>query len=136
MRPTGLQEWWAWPTGAVRVRCGAGGSRELDCGGPPQERERNPPASRNRRGRARRGRKGSGANVEAVAHAPDLEQLIQERREAIQSAAAISASPAESESETENSQPPSDRPTTPDRLSELGFQECPSVTPATADELF
>ncbi|KAJ1097704.1 hypothetical protein NDU88_002821 [Pleurodeles waltl] len=60
----------------------------------PGERERNPPASRNRRSRARRGCKGSSVNVEAAAHAPDLEQLIQERREAIKSAAAISASPA------------------------------------------
>ncbi|KAJ1122642.1 hypothetical protein NDU88_001127 [Pleurodeles waltl] len=60
----------------------------------------------------------------------------QERREAIQSATAISASLAASESETENSQPSSDRPTTPDRVSELGFQECPLMTPATADKLF
>ncbi|KAJ1158077.1 hypothetical protein NDU88_010771 [Pleurodeles waltl] len=98
--------------------------------------ERNPPAPRSRRSRARRGRKGSGVTAEAAAHAPDLEQLIQERREAIQSSAAISASPAASESETEISQPPSDRPFTADRPSELGFQECLSVTPATADKLF
>ncbi|KAJ1132731.1 hypothetical protein NDU88_011034 [Pleurodeles waltl] len=38
----------------------------------------------------------------------------QEWCKAIQSAAAISASSAASESETENSQPPSDRQTTPD----------------------
>ncbi|KAJ1106551.1 hypothetical protein NDU88_003952 [Pleurodeles waltl] len=44
------------------------------------EKERNPPALRNRCGRARRSRKGSGANVEAAAHAPDVEQLIQERQ--------------------------------------------------------
>ncbi|KAJ1199096.1 hypothetical protein NDU88_002934 [Pleurodeles waltl] len=49
---------------------------------------------------------------------------------------AISASPVALESETENSQPPCDRPTMPDRLSELGFQEFPSVTPATENELF
>ncbi|KAJ1162441.1 hypothetical protein NDU88_002909 [Pleurodeles waltl] len=77
-----------------------------------------------------------GVTAEAAAHAPDLEQLIQEQREAIQLAAAISASPAALESETEISQPPSDQPVMPDRLSELGFQECPSVTPATADKLF
>ncbi|KAJ1177363.1 hypothetical protein NDU88_002622 [Pleurodeles waltl] len=86
--------------------------------------------------RARRGRKGGGATAEVAAHAPDLEQPPQEQREAIQSAAAISASPAGAESETEISQPPSDRPVTLDRLLELGFQECPSVTPATADKLF
>ncbi|KAJ1123047.1 hypothetical protein NDU88_001520 [Pleurodeles waltl] len=101
-----------------------------------REVERNPPASKSRRSRARRGRKGGGVTTEVAVHAPDLEQLIKERREAIQSAAAISASPLVAESDTDISQPPRDRPATPDRLSELGFQECPSVTPATADELF
>ncbi|KAJ1153340.1 hypothetical protein NDU88_006101 [Pleurodeles waltl] len=95
--------------------------------------ESNPPASKSRRSRTRRGRKGGSATTEVAAHACDLEQLIRERREAIQSAADIRTSPAASESETEISQPPSDRPPTPDRLSELGFQDCPSVTPATAD---
>ncbi|KAJ1117917.1 hypothetical protein NDU88_006113 [Pleurodeles waltl] len=101
-----------------------------------REVERNPPTSKSRRSRARRGRKGGGVTTEAATHAPDLEQLIQERREALQSAAALSASPPAAESETEISQPPSDRPATPDRLTELGFPECPSVTPATADKLF
>ncbi|KAJ1156110.1 hypothetical protein NDU88_008835 [Pleurodeles waltl] len=98
--------------------------------------ERNPSASKSRRSRVRRGRKGGGATTEVAAHAPDLEQLIQEQREAIQSAAAIGASPVASESEIDISRPPSDRPAAPDRLSELGFQECPSVTPATADKPF
>ncbi|KAJ1089685.1 hypothetical protein NDU88_002832 [Pleurodeles waltl] len=74
--------------------------------------------------------------AEAVAHAPDLEQLIQERHKALQLAVAISTSPRMSESDTDISQPPSDRPATPERLSELGFQDCPAVTPATADDLF
>ncbi|KAJ1164637.1 hypothetical protein NDU88_005072 [Pleurodeles waltl] len=81
----------------------------------------------------RHGREGGDMRAEAVTHAPDLEQLIQERREAIHSAAAICASPVVSESETEISQSPSDRPTTPDQLSELGLTEGPPVTPATAD---
>ncbi|KAJ1173943.1 hypothetical protein NDU88_005767 [Pleurodeles waltl] len=98
--------------------------------------ERNPPASKSRGSRARRGRKGGGAITEVVARATDLEQLIQDWREVIQSAAAISASLPASELETEISQPPCDWPVTPDRLSELGFQKCPSVMPATADKLF
>ncbi|KAJ1155915.1 hypothetical protein NDU88_008640 [Pleurodeles waltl] len=98
--------------------------------------ERNPPAPKSRHSRARCVRKGGGVTTEAATHAPDLEHLIQERREAIQSEAAISASPVASESETEISQPPSDRPATPDWLSELGFPECPPVTPATVDKLF
>ncbi|KAJ1141295.1 hypothetical protein NDU88_007628 [Pleurodeles waltl] len=67
---------------------------------------------------------------------PDLEQLIQERREAIHTAGGISASPLVSGSDTELSQPASDRPLTPDRLSELGLVGGPPVTPANADELF
>ncbi|KAJ1098384.1 hypothetical protein NDU88_003495 [Pleurodeles waltl] len=66
----------------------------------------------------------------------DLEQLIQERREAIHIAVVISASPLASGSDTELSQPASDRPPTPDRLSELGLTGGPPVTPATAEELF
>ncbi|KAJ1188285.1 hypothetical protein NDU88_005047 [Pleurodeles waltl] len=93
--------------------------------------ERSVPTSRNRCSQVRHGLKGGDVRTEAVAHAHDLEQLIQERREAIHSAAAISASPVESESETEISQPPSDRPTKPDRLSELGFARGPPLTSAT-----
>ncbi|KAJ1219228.1 hypothetical protein NDU88_006797 [Pleurodeles waltl] len=98
--------------------------------------ERNPPVSKSKRGRVSRGCRQNSVTAEAAAHAPDLEQLIQEQREALQSAAAISTSPGVLESETELSQPPSDRPATPDRLSELGFPECLTVTPATADNLF
>ncbi|KAJ1207422.1 hypothetical protein NDU88_002813 [Pleurodeles waltl] len=96
----------------------------------------NGPASQNKRGWVRRGRRRGVVTAEAAAHAPDLEQLIHERREALQSAAAIGASPRVSKSEAETSQPPSDRPATPDRLSELGFLDCPAMTPATADDLF
>ncbi|KAJ1123679.1 hypothetical protein NDU88_002147 [Pleurodeles waltl] len=94
--------------------------------------ERSVLAWQNRRSRVR----GGDMRAKAVAHAPDLEQLIQERREAIHSAATISASPVASESETEISQPPSDRPTTPYRLSELGFAGGPPVSPAMADKHF
>ncbi|KAJ1168926.1 hypothetical protein NDU88_000838 [Pleurodeles waltl] len=76
--------------------------------------KRNVLVLRSKRNRARRARKRGEASAGPVTHAPDLEQLIQERREAIHSAAAISASPLASESETEILQPPSDRPTTPD----------------------
>ncbi|KAJ1144364.1 hypothetical protein NDU88_010663 [Pleurodeles waltl] len=98
--------------------------------------ERNVPVLRSRRNRARRARRRGETRAGPVTRAPDLEQLIQERREAIHSTAAISASPLTSESETEISLPPSDRPTTPDRSFELGLVEGPPVTPATADELF
>ncbi|KAJ1123437.1 hypothetical protein NDU88_001906 [Pleurodeles waltl] len=84
------------------------------------------------RSRASRVRRGGELRAGPVACAPDLEQLMQERREAIHSAAAISASPLASESDTELSQPPSDRPVTPDCLSELGLVGGP---PATPDEL-
>ncbi|KAJ1083683.1 hypothetical protein NDU88_003838 [Pleurodeles waltl] len=97
--------------------------------------ERNVPVLRNKHNRARRARKRGEVRTGPVTCASDLEQLIQQRREAIHSAAAISASPVASESETEILQPPSDRPITPDRLSELGLAEDPPVTPATADEL-
>ncbi|KAJ1124755.1 hypothetical protein NDU88_003204 [Pleurodeles waltl] len=90
---------------------------------------------RSKRSQARHAQKRSEINAGPGTHAPDLEQLIQERREAIHSAAAISASPLVSKSETEISQPPSDQPITPDR-SESGFVVGPSVTPATVDELF
>ncbi|KAJ1096126.1 hypothetical protein NDU88_001270 [Pleurodeles waltl] len=81
--------------------------------------------SRSKRSLARRAWKRGEDSEGPAAHAPDLEQLVQERREVIHSAAAISASQLASESETEISQPPSDRPTTPDRLSELGLVEAP-----------
>ncbi|KAJ1100372.1 hypothetical protein NDU88_005458 [Pleurodeles waltl] len=68
--------------------------------------------------------------------APDLEQLIQERREAIHTAPAINASPLASGSDTELSQPASDHPLKLDRLSESGLTVGPPVAPATADELF
>ncbi|KAJ1174663.1 hypothetical protein NDU88_006483 [Pleurodeles waltl] len=97
-----------------------------------REAERHPPASQNKRGRVRLRRRRRAGTAEATAHAPYLEQLIQER----QSAAAIGTSPRVSESDTDISQPPSDRPATPDRLSDLGFLDCPAVTPATADDLF
>ncbi|KAJ1131404.1 hypothetical protein NDU88_009741 [Pleurodeles waltl] len=98
--------------------------------------ERNVPLLRSKHNRFRRGRKRGEVRAEPLTHAPDLEQLIQERKEVIHSAAAISASPVASESETEISQPPSDRPITPARLSELGLAEGPPVTPATADKRF
>ncbi|KAJ1087724.1 hypothetical protein NDU88_000889 [Pleurodeles waltl] len=90
--------------------------------------ERAVPVPRGKRSRARR--------IRRRGEIRDLKQLMQERREAIHSAAAISASPLASESDTELSQPPSDRLVTPDRLSELGLVWGPPVTPATADELF
>ncbi|KAJ1088223.1 hypothetical protein NDU88_001382 [Pleurodeles waltl] len=46
------------------------------------------------------------------------------------------ASPLASELDTDLSQPPSDRPATPDCFSELGLVGGPPVTPATAYELF
>ncbi|KAJ1083663.1 hypothetical protein NDU88_003818 [Pleurodeles waltl] len=95
--------------------------------------EQNVPVLRRKRDRARCTQKRGEVRAGPVACAPDLEQLIQERREAIHSAAAISASPVASKSETEISQPPSDQPITPDRLSELGLAEGPPVMPATAD---
>ncbi|KAJ1192936.1 hypothetical protein NDU88_002242 [Pleurodeles waltl] len=98
--------------------------------------ERNAPVLRSKRSRARHAPKRGEVRVGPVTHAPDLEQLMRERREAIHSTAAIGTSLLASESETEISQPPSDRPTTPDRLSDLGLVEGPSVTPATADLLF
>ncbi|KAJ1091195.1 hypothetical protein NDU88_004322 [Pleurodeles waltl] len=61
-----------------------------------------------RRDRTRRARRKGEARAGRTTRAPDLEQLIQERREAIQSAAAISTSPLVSESDTELSQSPSD----------------------------
>ncbi|KAJ1155952.1 hypothetical protein NDU88_008677 [Pleurodeles waltl] len=82
--------------------------------------ERNVPVLRSKRNRARRALKRGEVGAGPVTHALDLEQLIHERREAIHSAAAISASPVASESETEILQPPSDRPITPDRLSGWG----------------
>ncbi|KAJ1152326.1 hypothetical protein NDU88_005101, partial [Pleurodeles waltl] len=82
------------------------------------------------------GRRRGAGTAEAVAHAPDLEQLIQERREALQLAAMIGTSPRVSESDTDISQPPSDCPATTYRLSELGFPDCLVVTPATVDDLF
>ncbi|KAJ1096067.1 hypothetical protein NDU88_001213 [Pleurodeles waltl] len=51
--------------------------------------ERIVPVLRSKRNRVRRGRKRGDMRAETVTHAPDLEQLIQERREAIHSAAAI-----------------------------------------------
>ncbi|KAJ1105452.1 hypothetical protein NDU88_002858 [Pleurodeles waltl] len=72
-----------------------------------------------RRGRTRRARRRGEPWADRTTRAPDLEQLIQERREAIQSTAAISTSPLVSESDSELSQSASDRPATPDRLSEL-----------------
>ncbi|KAJ1123494.1 hypothetical protein NDU88_001963 [Pleurodeles waltl] len=80
--------------------------------------ERAVPVPRGKRNRARRIRKRGEIRAGPVARAPDLEQLMQERREAIHSAAAISASPLASESDTELSQPPSDQPITPDCLSD------------------
>ncbi|KAJ1159292.1 hypothetical protein NDU88_011959 [Pleurodeles waltl] len=87
--------------------------------GGAEERRMQVPHSK--RSRARRAQRRGGAGVRYATHAQDLEQLIQERREAIHSAATISASPPASDSETEHSQPPSDRPATPDRLSELSL---------------
>ncbi|KAJ1155377.1 hypothetical protein NDU88_008107 [Pleurodeles waltl] len=44
-----------------------------------REVERHPPALQIKRGRGRHGRRRGASTAEAVAHAPDLEQLIQER---------------------------------------------------------
>ncbi|KAJ1082822.1 hypothetical protein NDU88_002987 [Pleurodeles waltl] len=64
------------------------------------------PASlpRGRRGRTRRARRKGEIWASRVTRAPDLEQSIQERREAIQSAAAISTSPLVSESNCHSQQ--------------------------------
>ncbi|KAJ1217846.1 hypothetical protein NDU88_005433 [Pleurodeles waltl] len=98
--------------------------------------EGNPPAPRSGHTRMRRGRRVGGATAENAKHAPDMEQIIQERREALQSAAAVSASPSASEAEAEISHPPSDRPTTPDQLSGSSSPVRLGVTPGTADDLF
>ncbi|KAJ1164942.1 hypothetical protein NDU88_005374 [Pleurodeles waltl] len=98
--------------------------------------ERTVPVPRGKRSRTRRVQRRGETRAGPVACAPDLEQIIQERREAIHSAAAISASPLASESDTELSQPTSDRPVTPDCLLESGLDGGPPVTPATADNLF
>ncbi|KAJ1164278.1 hypothetical protein NDU88_004723 [Pleurodeles waltl] len=105
---------------------------------PPQSgvTEQTVPVPRGRRSRTRRVQRRGEAQANPVTCTSDLEQLKQERREAIHSAAATSASPLASESDTELSQPASDRPVTPDRLSELGLARSPPVTPAMADELF
>ncbi|KAJ1156406.1 hypothetical protein NDU88_009125 [Pleurodeles waltl] len=54
--------------------------------------------------RARRAWRRGDAGMRSATHAPDLEQLMQERREAIHSAATISAFPLASDSETEATQ--------------------------------
>ncbi|KAJ1154253.1 hypothetical protein NDU88_007007 [Pleurodeles waltl] len=51
--------------------------------------------------RTRRARRKGETRASPVTCAPDLEQLMQERREAIQSAVAISTSPLASESDPE-----------------------------------
>ncbi|KAJ1126547.1 hypothetical protein NDU88_004954 [Pleurodeles waltl] len=98
--------------------------------------ERTGQTPRPRRRRTRRDRKRNAVHTGPTKCAPDLEQLIQERREAIHTAATISASPLPSGSDTELSQPASDRPLTPDHLLESDLTGGPPVTPATADELF
>ncbi|KAJ1157128.1 hypothetical protein NDU88_009843 [Pleurodeles waltl] len=91
---------------------------------------------RTKRSRNRRDRRRNTTHAGPTKCAPDLEQLIQERREAIHTTAMMGASRPGSGSDTELSQLTSDRPLTPDRLLESGLTEGPPVTPATADELF
>ncbi|KAJ1142891.1 hypothetical protein NDU88_009203 [Pleurodeles waltl] len=98
--------------------------------------ERAEQAPRTKRSRNRRDRRRKTTHAGPTICAPDLEQLTQERSEAIHTAATMGASPPGSGSDTELSQLTSDRPLTPDHLSELGLIEGPPVTPATADELF
>ncbi|KAJ1163725.1 hypothetical protein NDU88_004178 [Pleurodeles waltl] len=98
--------------------------------------QRQKPTPRAKRSRTRRDRRRNATHTGPMKCAPDLEQLIQERREAIHTAATISASPLVSGSDTELLQPASDRPLTPDHLSESGLTGGPPVTPAIADELF
>ncbi|KAJ1192549.1 hypothetical protein NDU88_001856 [Pleurodeles waltl] len=97
--------------------------------------ERAEQAPRAKRSRNKRDRKRNTTYTGPTKCAPDLEQLIRERREAIHTATAMGASPPVSGSDTELSQVTGDRPLTPDRLSEPGLIKGPPVTPATADEL-
>ncbi|KAJ1098412.1 hypothetical protein NDU88_003523 [Pleurodeles waltl] len=69
-------------------------------------------------------------------HVPDLEQIIQERGEALQSATAINSPSTISEMGTDASQPNSEDLATPDWLSEVDSTARPGVTLRTADELF
>ncbi|KAJ1090746.1 hypothetical protein NDU88_003875 [Pleurodeles waltl] len=98
---------WEWLESMGLVLCGAA--------------ERTVPVPRGKHSRARRVLRRGEVHTGPVTHAPDLEQLIQERREVIHSVAAFSASPLASESDTELSQLPNGRPATPDCLSELGL---------------
>ncbi|KAJ1207923.1 hypothetical protein NDU88_003313 [Pleurodeles waltl] len=83
------------------------------------------PAPRAKHSQTRRDRRRNEAHTGPTNCAPDLEQLIQERREAIHTAATISASPLISGSDTQLSQPVSDRPLTPDCLSESALVGAP-----------
>ncbi|KAJ1208983.1 hypothetical protein NDU88_004362 [Pleurodeles waltl] len=108
-------------------------SSGLSSGGVP---ERAGPTPRAKRSRNRRDRRRNTTHAGLSKCAPDLEQLIQERRKAIHTAAAMDASPPGSGSDTELSQSANDHPLTPDRLSESGLTGGPPVTPVTAGELF
>ncbi|KAJ1119236.1 hypothetical protein NDU88_007422 [Pleurodeles waltl] len=90
---------------------------------------------RAKRTRNKRDRRRNTIYAETTKCTPDLEQLIQERREVIHTAAAMGAFPPGSGSDTELSQLTSDHPPTPDSISEPGLARGPPVTPATADEL-
>ncbi|KAJ1127785.1 hypothetical protein NDU88_006178 [Pleurodeles waltl] len=108
-------------------------STGLTSGGTP---EGTGPAPRAKRSRTRRDRRRSTTHTGPTKCAPNLEQLIQERREAIHTAAAMGTSPPGLGSDTDLSQPLSDRPNTPDHLSESSLSVGPLVTPDTADKLF
>ncbi|KAJ1180761.1 hypothetical protein NDU88_005978 [Pleurodeles waltl] len=91
---------------------------------------------RAKRTRNKRDLRRNTTHAETTTCAPDLEPLLQERREAIHTAAAMGASPTDSGSDTELSQLTSNHHPTPDSMSEPGLARGPSVTPATADKLF
>ncbi|KAJ1126794.1 hypothetical protein NDU88_005200 [Pleurodeles waltl] len=92
-------------------------------GGTPPAAKKRRPAPRAKRSRTRRDRKRNEAHTGPTKCTPDMEQLIQEGRQAIHTAATISASPLLSGSDKELSQPASDHPLTPDGLNSIQCQE-------------
>ncbi|KAJ1092215.1 hypothetical protein NDU88_005327 [Pleurodeles waltl] len=82
----------------------------------------------------RHGKKWVAASRE-VRHAPDLEQIVQERQNALQSAAAISVLSVASDVEAEITNSDGEDGSSPEMSSELGSSIHPAVTPQTADKL-
>ncbi|KAJ1083869.1 hypothetical protein NDU88_004024 [Pleurodeles waltl] len=90
-----------------------------------------------KRSRNRRDQRRNTTHAGSTKCAPDLEQLIQERREAIHTAAAMGAFPPRARGQTQNSH---SRPATilSHRIAywSRALPGGPPVMPATADELF